>query len=108
TSNRHDYALKPFGRTVMNELTDTNFDVNALGKISDIYDGEGVTEAIRTVDNDDGMTKFVESMNKDFTGISFLNLVDFDAKYGHRRNPEGYGKALEEYDARLPEVLEKL
>src|SRR5690625_229517 len=108
TSNRHDYALKPFGRTVMNELKDTNFDVIALGKISDIYDGEGVTEAIRTVDNDDGMTKLVESMNKDFTGISFLNLVDFDAKYGHRRNPEGYGKALEEYDARLPEVLEKL
>lgn len=108
TSNRHDYALKPFGRTVMNELKDSNFDVIALGKISDIYDGEGVTEAVRTVDNDDGMTKLVESMDKDFTGISFLNLVDFDAKYGHRRNPEGYGQALEEYDARLPEVLEKL
>jgi len=108
TSNRHDYALKPFGRTVMNELKDTNHDVIALGKISDIYDGEGVTEAIRTVDNDDGMTKLVESMDKDFNGISFLNLVDFDAKYGHRRNPEGYGKALEEYDVRLPEVLNKL
>lgn len=108
TSNRHDYALKPFGRTVMNELKDANYDVIALGKISDIYDGEGVTEAIRTIDNDDGMTKLVESMDKDFTGISFLNLVDFDAKYGHRRDPEGYGKALEAYDARLPEVLEKL
>lgn len=108
TSNRHDYALKPFGRTVMNELKDAGKDVIALGKISDIYDGEGVTEAIRTKDNDDGMTKLVESMNKDFTGISFLNLVDFDAKYGHRRDPEGYGKALEAYDARLPEVLEKL
>lgn len=108
TSNRHDYALKPFGRTVMNELKDANHDVIALGKISDIYDGEGVTEAIRTVDNDDGMTKLVESMDKDFNGISFLNLVDFDAKYGHRRNPEGYGKALEEYDVRLPEVLNKL
>ena len=108
TSNRHDYALKPFGRTVMNELKDAEHDVIALGKISDIYDGEGVTEAIRTVDNDDGMTKLVESMDKDFNGISFLNLVDFDAKYGHRRNPEGYGKALEEYDVRLPEVLNKL
>jgi len=108
TSNRHDYALKPFGRTVMNELKDAEHDVIALGKISDIYDGEGVTEAIRTVDNDDGMTKLIESMNKDFNGISFLNLVDFDAKYGHRRNPEGYGKALEEYDVRLPEVLNKL
>ncbi|ASK63284.1 phosphopentomutase [Virgibacillus phasianinus] len=108
TSNRHDYALKPFGHTVMNELKDTNHDVIALGKISDIYDGEGVTEAIRTADNEDGMTKLAESMNKDFHGISFLNLVDFDAKYGHRRDPKGYGKALEAYDARLPEVLAKL
>ncbi|MFB4166386.1 phosphopentomutase [Virgibacillus sp. JSM 102003] len=108
TSNRHDYALKPFGRTVMNELKDANYDVIALGKISDIYDGEGVTEAIRTADNEDGMTKLVDSMAKDFNGISFLNLVDFDAKYGHRRDPEGYGKALEVYDARLPEVLNQL
>lgn len=108
TANRHDYALKPFGRTVMNELADSSYDVIALGKISDIYDGEGVTEAIRTTDNEDGMTKLVDSMAKDFRGISFLNLVDFDAKFGHRRDPEGYGKALEAYDARLPEVLERL
>lgn len=108
TSNRHDYALKPFGRTVMNELKDENFDVIALGKISDIYDGEGVTEALRTLDNEDGMTKMVKSMDQDFTGISFLNLVDFDAKFGHRRDPEGYGKALEAFDKRLPEVMNKL
>lgn len=108
TSNRHDYALKPFGRTVMNELKDAGRDVIALGKISDIYDGEGVTEAIRTVDNEDGMIKLIDSMDKDFHGISFLNLVDFDAKYGHRRDPEGYGKALEAYDARLPKVLNKM
>ncbi len=108
TPNRHDYALKPFGRTVMNEMKDSDFDVVALGKISDIYDGEGITEAIRTADNDDGMTKFIDSMSKEFTGLNFLNLVDFDAKYGHRRDPEGYGKALEAFDARLPEVLEKL
>ncbi|UJL44769.1 phosphopentomutase [Virgibacillus sp. NKC19-16] len=108
TSNRHDYALKPFGRTVMNELKDADIDVIALGKIDDIYDGEGVTEAIRTTDNEDGMTKLVASMGKDFTGLSFLNLVDFDAKYGHRRDPEGYGKALEAYDARLPEVFGQL
>ncbi|WP_068671954.1 phosphopentomutase [Oceanobacillus sp. Castelsardo] len=105
TSNRHDYALKPFGRTVMNELQDNGFDVIALGKISDIYDGEGVTEAIRTTDNDDGMTKLIESLKKDFNGLSFLNLVDFDARYGHRRDPIGYGKALEDYDKRLPEVF---
>lgn len=108
TSNRHDYALKPFGRTVMNDLKDSNYDVVALGKISDIYDGEGITEAIRTKDNDDGMEKFIQSMDQDFTGLNFLNLVDFDAKYGHRRDPDGYGKALEAFDQRLPEVLEKL
>ncbi|MFS0672730.1 phosphopentomutase [Ornithinibacillus sp. 179-J 7C1 HS] len=108
TSNRHDYALKPFGRTVMNTLKDENYDVIAIGKISDIYDGEGVTKAIRTVDNDDGMTKLVESMDIEFQGISFLNLVDFDAKHGHRRDPQGYGEALEAYDARLPEVLNKM
>ncbi|GGF08818.1 phosphopentomutase [Halobacillus andaensis] len=108
TSNRHDYALKPFGETVMNHLEDANFDVIALGKISDIYDGEGVTEAIRTSDNMDGMDQLVASMDKPFKGLNFLNLVDFDAKFGHRRDPQGYGKALEAFDQRLPEVLEKL
>ena len=108
TSNRRDYALKPYGRTVMNELKDHHFDVIALGKIYDIYDGEGVTEAVKTVDNDDGMTKIIEMMEKNFTGLSFLNLVDFDAKYGHRRDPEGYGKALEAFDRRLAEVLDRL
>ncbi|MBT2726354.1 phosphopentomutase [Bacillus sp. ISL-75] len=108
TSNRHDYALKPFDRTVMSELKDAGFDVIAIGKISDIYDGEGVTQSLRTVSNMDGMDKLVETLDMDFTGISFLNLVDFDALYGHRRDPEGYGKALEEYDARLPEVFAKM
>ncbi|AMX00999.1 phosphopentomutase [Rummeliibacillus stabekisii] len=106
TSNRHDYALKPFGRTVMNELKDAGYDVIALGKISDIYNGEGVTEAIRTQDNDDGMDQLVNVLKKDFQGISFLNLVDFDAKYGHRRDPIGYGEALEEFDRRLAEALD--
>ncbi|PLS01644.1 phosphopentomutase [Neobacillus cucumis] len=108
TANRHDYALKPFDRTVMSELKDAGFDVIAIGKISDIYDGEGVTKSLRTVSNMDGMDKLVETFDMDFTGISFLNLVDFDALYGHRRDPEGYGKALEEYDARLPEVFAKM
>ncbi|EIW17727.1 MULTISPECIES: phosphopentomutase [Pelosinus] len=108
TANRHDYALKPFGRTVMNELKDADFDVIALGKISDIYNGEGVTESIHTVSNMDGMDKWIEILGKEFTGISFLNLVDFDASFGHRRDPKGYGKALEEYDARLPEVFAKM
>jgi phosphopentomutase len=108
TPNRHDYALKPFDRTVMSELKDAGFDVIAIGKISDIYDGEGVTKSLRTISNMDGMDKLVETFDMDFTGISFLNLVDFDAMYGHRRDPEGYGKALEEYDGRLPEVFEKM
>ncbi|MEH7222843.1 phosphopentomutase [Bacillus sp. JJ1566] len=108
TSNRHDYALKPFERTVMNELSDQGFDVIAIGKISDIYDGEGVTQALRTKSNMDGMDKLVQTLNMDFTGLSFVNLVDFDALFGHRRDPKGYGNALEEYDARLPEVFEKL
>lgn len=108
TSNRHDYALKPFDRTVMNEMADGGLDVVAIGKISDIYDGEGVTEAIRTTSNMDGMDKIIQTFDKEFTGLSFLNLVDFDALFGHRRNPEGYGKALEEFDARLPEVFAKM
>lgn len=105
TANRHDYALKPFDRTVMNELKDSGYDSIAIGKISDIYDGEGVTQSLRTVSNMDGMDKLLETLHMDFTGLSFLNLVDFDALYGHRRDPIGYGKALEEYDARLSEVL---
>lgn len=108
TANRHDYALKPYSRTVMNELKDANFEVIAIGKISDIYDGEGVTETIRTVSNMDGMDKFIQVAKKEFTGLSFLNLVDFDALFGHRRDPQGYGQALEEFDARLPELLDNL
>ncbi|WP_100372581.1 phosphopentomutase [Bacillus sp. FJAT-45037] len=108
TANRHDYALKPFERTVMNELKDGGLDSIAIGKISDIYDGEGITEAIRTISNDDGMEKLIGTMKKDFKGISFLNLVDFDALYGHRRDPIGYGMALEQFDRQLTEVFAEL
>jgi phosphopentomutase len=108
TSNRHDYALKPFGRTVMNELKDAGLDSIAIGKITDIYDGEGVTKSLRTVSNMDGMDKLLQTFDMDFTGLSFVNLVDFDALFGHRRDPIGYGNALEEYDARLPEIFEKM
>ena len=108
TSNRHDYALKPFGHTVMNELKDNGKDVIAIGKISDIYDEEGVTKSLRTKSNMDGMDKLLETQQMQFEGISFLNLVDFDALYGHRRDPQGYGEALEEYDERLTEVLDRM
>jgi phosphopentomutase len=108
TSNRHDYALKPFGKTVMNELKEADYDVIALGKINDIYDGEGVTQAIRTKDNMDGMDKLIETVQQDFNGLSFLNLVDFDAQYGHRRDKPGYAQALKDFDNRLPELFDNL
>lgn len=108
TSNRHDYALAPFSRTVMNELKDSGFSVIALGKINDIYNGEGVTDATRTTDNMDGMDKLVKTVTQDFTGLSFLNLVDFDAVFGHRRDARGYAEALEAFDRRLPEVTGQL
>lgn len=108
TTNRHDYALTPFSRTVMNELKDHGKDVIAIGKIDDIYNGAGVTKALRTKDNSDGMDKLAGVAGENFTGISFLNLVDFDALFGHRRDPHGYGAALEEFDRRLPEVLEQM
>ncbi|MFC0271511.1 phosphopentomutase [Metabacillus herbersteinensis] len=108
TPNRHDYALKPFERTVMNELKDSGYDSISIGKISDIFDGEGITKSLRTKSNMDGMDKLNETLTMDFTGLSFLNLVDFDALFGHRRDPKGYGEALEEFDARLPEVLDQL
>lgn len=108
TPNRHDYAVKPFQPTVLNYLKNDNFDVIGLGKIADIFDGEGITESIRTVNNDDGMNKLTEVIDRSFTGLAFLNLVDFDALYGHRRNPEGYGRALERFDQQLTTVLPKL
>ena len=108
TANRHDYALKPFGKTVMNYLQEAGLSSIAIGKIRDIFDGEGVTRAIHTVSNMDGMDKFMEILKEDFTGLSFTNLVDFDAKFGHRRNAVGYGDALEEFDARLTDVFTTL
>ncbi|RMD02404.1 phosphopentomutase [Clostridium autoethanogenum] len=108
TSNRHDYALKPFGETVMDYIKNAGLDSIAIGKIRDIFDGEGVTKAIRTKSNMDGMDKFISVLDEDFHGLSFTNLVDFDAVYGHRRNPIGYGDAIEAFDKRLTEVFEKL
>ena len=108
TTNRHDYALKPFDRTVMSEMKDAGKAVIAVGKISDIFNDEGVTESVRTVSNMDGVDKLIEVMNSDFTGMSFTNLVDFDAIYGHRRDPIGYGNALQEFDERLPEIINSL
>src|SRR5690606_41823332 len=103
TANRRDFALKPFGRTTMNELKDHGLEVIALGKITDIYDGEGITRTIRTESNIDGMDKFVATFDEPFTWLSFINLVDFDSKYGHRRDPKCYSLALEVFDPPPPE-----
>ncbi|UJF14854.1 phosphopentomutase [Jeotgalibaca sp. MA1X17-3] len=108
TSNRHDYALSPFGETVLDHLKNDDLDVIAIGKISDIFNDQGITESVRTKSNMDGVDQLLNVMKKDFTGISFLNLVDFDALYGHRRDPEGYAKAIEDFDKRIPEILDQL
>jgi phosphopentomutase len=108
TANRHDYSVKPFAPTVMNRLQEAGLETIAIGKISDIYADEGITRSIRTKDNMDGVDQLLGTMKEEFKGLSFVNLVDFDAKYGHRRDPEGYGRALMEFDARLPELLDAL
>lgn len=108
TSNRHDLALKPFGRTVLNELKDKGFDVISVGKIKDIFDGEGITEAYKSTSSHHGMEQTIELTQKDFTGLCFVNLVDFDAKWGHRRNPQGYAQELEDYDQLLTTFLGQL
>lgn len=108
TSNRHDYALSPFGNTTLDYLKDESFDVISIGKIEDIFNGQGITEGHRTESNMDGVDKLIKVMDKDFKGLSFTNLVDFDAKFGHRRNTQGYADALEDFDARIPEMIDHL
>lgn len=108
TSNRHDYALKPHDKTTLNFLSEQKYDVIALGKINDIFDGFGITQFEKTVSNDDGMEKIMKWVEKDFKGLCFLNLVDFDALYGHRRDPIGYGKAIEAFDQQLKPLMDSL
>jgi phosphopentomutase len=108
TSNRHDYAVKPPASTVMNYMKDAGFDVIAIGKINDIYSGEGVTQAIHTKSNEDGIEKTIQALEGSFKGLSFTNLVDFDSLYGHRRDPVGYARALEEFDQKLPELMKRI
>lgn len=108
TYNRHDYALKPFGRTTLNELKDAGFDMISVGKINDIFVGEGVTESHKSKSNEDGMNITIELEDKDFTGLCFVNLVDFDALWGHRRDPIGYAKEIEKFDVQLGEFIKKM
>ena len=108
TSNRHDYALKPSGATVLNALKDAGFDVISVGKIVDIFDGEGITEAHKSQSSVHGMDQTIELAKKEFEGLCFVNLVDFDAKWGHRRNPQGYRDELERFDEKLENFLKVL
>lgn len=105
TANRHDYALKPFGPTVLNTLKDAGYDVIGVGKIPDIFVNEGITEGIHTVSNEDGMNKTIELAKQSQHGLVFVNLVDFDAVYGHRRNPGGYGDAIIQFDHQLQDLM---
>ena len=108
TSNRHDYALKPFGRTVLNALKDAGYDVISVGKINDIFVGEGITEALHSDSSVHGMEQTIELMNRDLTGLIFTNLVDFDALWGYRRKPIGYGQEIERFDEKLGILLAQL
>ena len=105
TSNRHDYALKPTGLTALNALKDAGYDVISVGKIADIFVEEGITESNRSKTSVHGMEQTIEIAKRDFTGLCFVNLVDFDAQWGHRRNPQGYANELEKFDEKLGELL---
>ncbi len=108
TSDRKDYAVSPPEETLLDKVSKGGKMVYAVGKISDIFNGQGVVESVHTDSNMDGVDKTIEAMNKSFEGFVFTNLVDFDSKYGHRRDPLGYGKCIEEFDARLPEIMEAM
>ena len=108
TSNRRDYALDPFEKTMLDYIKENGQSVAAVGKIEDIYNKRGVTDAIHTKNNMDGVDKTLEYMDTIENGLIFTNLVDFDMLYGHRNDPKGYGKAIEDFDSRLNEILPKL
>lgn len=108
TLNRHDYSLKPTHKTVLNIIKEADMEVKAVGKISDIFSGEGITDFVHTENNMDGVDKTIKYMNEDYNGLIFTNLVDFDMNYGHRNNVEGYGRSLEEFDNRLPDILSNM
>ncbi len=108
TSNRHDYALKPYGKTALDALKQAGLDVISVGKIFDIFDGEGLTESNKSKSSVHGMEQTLEIMGRDFRGLCFVNLVDFDALWGHRRNPQGYAEELERFDEKLGVLLSRM
>lgn len=108
TSNRHDYALKPFGKTALDVLKEAGLDVISIGKIKDIFDGEGITKALKSKSSVHGMEQTIETAKEDFHGLCFVNLVDFDALWGHRRDPKGYAQEIEKFDVNLGVLLDIL
>ena len=108
TANRHDYALDPFERTILEDFKDQGLDVIGIGKINDIFNGKGITEVIKSKSSIEGMKQTIDCAKEEFNGLCFTNLVDFDAKWGHRRNPEGYAKELADFDNLLNELLNEL
>lgn len=105
TSDRKDYAVSPPEKTLLDQVKAAGKTVYAIGKIQDIFNGQGVTNSVHTTDNMNGVDETIKAMNQAFSGLIFTNLVDFDSKYGHRRDPLGYGRCIEEFDARLPEIM---
>lgn len=108
TANRHDYALKPYGRTILDVMKENGLDVIGVGKIRDIFDGEGITETYKSKSSVHGMEQTIELQDQDFRGLCFTNLVDFDALWGHRRDPVGYGRELEKFDVNLGKFLSRM
>jgi len=109
TANRRDYSVKPFGKTTLNVLEENGYDVVAIGKIHDIFDAYGVTESIHSVSSVNGMQQTIDAAERDdWRGLCFVNLVDFDALWGHRRNVQGYGQEIVRFDVKLGELLRRL
>ena len=108
TENRKDFSLKPFNNTLLDNIKESGLEVIAIGKIEDIFAGQGITKAFHTHDNMDGIDRIIRCMRAGYKGLIFTNLVDFDMKYGHRRDVEGYAKALNEFDKRIPELFMRM
>lgn len=108
TSDRHDYSVTPPSETILDKIKNAGLTCFGVGKISDIFNAQGISESLHNTDDMNGVDNTLQAMAMDFDGLIFTNLVDFDAKYGHRRDPQGYGKNIEMFDARLPELMEAL
>lgn len=108
TPNRHDYAQNPSQKTILDKLCKANLTSFGVGKIEDVFNGQGINGSVKNKSNDHGITNMIEQIKKDYKGHLFVNLVDFDSLYGHPRDVQGYKKALEAFDKRLPEILEVL